>query len=237
MQSWVCYEFGECVGYNRLRPELFSAVPAGLVTFRILPADVLGRQLSLQDWIPSDPYISQRSRQAPTVKPAPTEASKHQAFALQPMIVERRLHGQGNGGGGGVSEAVDIDDHPFQRQPQALRGRKNDALVRLVRDEAAQVTGADVVGLQQLGSMSPPSCARRTCKPPGRPGGRSAVGPRWSRGKQGRDCLRPACSAPPPRNRQSHDKSRSARSRPLRVGSTRTAPAPSPKMTQVARSV
>ena len=59
---------------------------------------------------------------------------------LQPMIVERRLHGQRDGGSSRVSEAVDVDDYPLQGQPQALRSRKNDALVRLVRDEAAEIT-------------------------------------------------------------------------------------------------
>jgi len=75
----------------------------------------------------------------------------HQALALQEVFVERGLHGQGYGGGGGVAEAVDVDNHPFLGQTQTLGGRKNDALVRLVRDKAAQVAGSDVIRVQQLG--------------------------------------------------------------------------------------
>ena len=37
--------------------------------------------------------------------------------------------------------------YPLQRQAQALRGRENDALVRLMRDEAAEITYGDVVSL------------------------------------------------------------------------------------------
>jgi membrane protein YqaA with SNARE-associated domain len=40
-------------------------------------------------------YISQRSRQAPTVNPAPTDAKQHQAFAsATSMLIQGRLHGQ-----------------------------------------------------------------------------------------------------------------------------------------------
>ena len=71
------------------------------------------------------------------MKPAPTDCQQHQAFALQAVFVERGLHGQGDGGGGRIAEAVNVDDHPFQRQAQTLRGRKNDALVGLVRNKGS----------------------------------------------------------------------------------------------------
>src|ERR1700735_3064577 len=74
-------------------------------------------------------------------------SQKGQAYMLQPMVVKRCLHGQRDGGGSSVPEAVDVDDHPLQGQAQALRSRKNDALVRLMRDEAAEITCGDVVDL------------------------------------------------------------------------------------------
>ncbi len=43
-----------------------------------------------------------------------------QASFFQTVVVERRLHGQRNGGSGGVAVAIDVDHHLFQRQSQAL---------------------------------------------------------------------------------------------------------------------
>ena len=70
------------------------------------------------------------------------------------VLFNRGVHGDGNGTGGGVAEAVDVDDDAVEGEAEALGGGEDDALVGLVGDEAAEVgTGEAVAGEDCFGDL------------------------------------------------------------------------------------
>ena len=64
---------------------------------------------------------------------------------LEVVLFERCVHRNGDGAGGGVAEAVDVDDDAIEGEAEALGGGEDDALVRLVGDEAAEVGAGEAV--------------------------------------------------------------------------------------------
>ena len=75
----------------------------------------------------------------PNRKTSANTGQQYQVALLQPAILQRRVHRQRNRRCRRIPIAVDIDHHMLLRHPQPLRRRQNDPLVRLVRNEAAQI--------------------------------------------------------------------------------------------------
>src|SRR5208337_3436860 len=61
---------------------------------------------------------------------------QNQVTFLQFLLFECCLHGKGYCAGGSVAKLLDVDDHFVQRHSEPFRSGRDDASIRLVRDEA-----------------------------------------------------------------------------------------------------
>ena len=107
---------------------------------------------------------AQRHRLAPTVNPAPTAAkSTRSPFCSLPVSSASSVPAEW--WLLSIAEAIDIDDHILNSEP--LRGRADDALVRLMRNQQLDVVRGKAVAIEQLPTdiMHFADSERKTCCP------------------------------------------------------------------------
>ena len=94
-----------------------------------------------------------RNSTVPTVKPAPTAASSTRSpfFSLPSPS---RLHGERDRSGRGVAVLFDIDNHAIRAHAQPIGRGRDDALVGLMGNKAAQIRAGDAVALQHAAVAS-----------------------------------------------------------------------------------
>jgi len=92
----------------------------------------------------------------PTVNPAPTDASSARLPFFNFPCVRAGVHGQWDGGSGGVAVLVNIDDDFVGGHAQAVSGGHDDAAIGLMRDEDVNVFSGKPIAGEESSPMPPP---------------------------------------------------------------------------------